>query len=62
MGGLQHLHFILIYERIEEKYIAEEPWTSLAHLFNSSLRYGVMQPYGNLPTLLPNTKVTKRNW
>ena len=59
MGGLQQLHFILIYEKIEEKYIEEEPWTSLAHLFNTlahlfnaSLRSGVM------PTLLKSVNVT----
>ena len=59
MGGLQQLHFVLIYERTEEKYVVQESWTSLAQLFNTlaqlfnaSLRSGVML------TLLKSANVT----
>ena len=52
MGGFQHLHFILIYKRTEEKYIAEELSTPMAHLFNSSLRSG------DMPTLWKSANIT----
>ena len=53
MGGFEHLHFILIDERTEEKYVAEELTAPLAHSFNSSSRSGVM------PTLWKSTPVHK---